>query len=118
MTNAHSITSNTTKLYKHLDRLQRIQSGIPAPTQLHLSPTNKCNTRCVYCCFDERDRSLELDLDTIQHALVAFRNLGLKSCEITGGGEPTLYTHINPLIDFARSLGLRLGMNSNALAIH
>jgi MoaA/NifB/PqqE/SkfB family radical SAM enzyme len=113
----YSITSNEAKLFKHLDRLALIQSGKPAPTQLHLSPTNKCNLRCSYCCFDDRDRSLELDLSTIQTALTAFKNLGLKSCEITGGGEPTLYTSINELIEFAHDLDLSLGMNSNALEV-
>jgi MoaA/NifB/PqqE/SkfB family radical SAM enzyme len=112
-----SITSNDVKLYKHLDRLQMLQSGVAAPILLIITPTNKCNLNCDYCCFQNRDKKLELDYDFLKDSLTQFAKLGLKSVEITGGGQPTLYKHINELIDFiADDLKLDMGMNTNAVA--
>lgn len=115
--NKYSITSNEVKLYKHLDRLQLIQKGYNAPIQLHISTTNKCNQNCMHCCFSERDKKLELPLQDAIDGIYSFYGLGIKSIEFTGGGEPTLYTHINELMDYIKSINLPLGMNTNALSI-
>jgi len=115
--NKYSITSNDTKLYKHLDRLQLLQQGIASPILLVVSPTNQCNLNCDYCCFSERDKSLSLDYDYLKDSLIQFKNLGIKSVELSGGGQPTLYKHINELIDFVYDdLKLDLGMNTNAIS--
>lgn len=115
--NKFSITSNQVKLLKHMDSLQRIQNGKHSPVLLHLSITNRCNQNCIHCCFAGRDKTLELDYIDIISAINKFRQFGLKSVELTGGGEPTKHRRINEVIDFINSTGLKLGMNTNALEI-
>jgi len=115
--NKYSITSNEVKLFKHLDKLKDIQNGIVSPVLLHLAPTNKCDMNCVHCCFSERDKKLELNYDKLIQTIIDYNTLGIKSVELTGGGEPTLYPEINELIVFINSLQLALGMNTNALDI-
>jgi MoaA/NifB/PqqE/SkfB family radical SAM enzyme len=116
--NKFSITSNDVKLYKHLDRLQMLQKGVASPVLLTLSPTNSCNLNCTCCCFSERDKSLELDYNFLKESLIQFKKLGIKSIELTGGGQPTLYSHINELVDFIHDeLKLDLGMNTNAISL-
>lgn len=116
--NKFSITSNDIKLYKHLDRLQLLQNGVASPVLLIISPTNKCNLNCDSCCFSDRDKSLELDYEYLKDCLIQFKNLGIKSVELSGGGQPTLYKHINELIDFIYDdLKLDLGMNTNVISL-
>ncbi len=116
--NKYSITSNDVKLYKHLDRLQQLQMGIAQPILLVVSPSNICNLSCDYCCFSDRDKTLELNYDYLKESVSQFAKLGIKSVELSGGGQPTLYKHINEFIDFVHDdLQLDLGMNTNAISL-
>jgi len=116
--NKLSITSNEAKLYKHLDRLQLLQKGISSPVLLVVSPTNLCTMRCQSCCCDDRNKNLELDFEFLKESLRQFKKLGVISIELAGGGNPTLYSHINELIDFVHDeLELDLGMNTNAISL-
>lgn len=117
MNNYYSITSNESKLFKHLDSLQSIQNKIIKPIMVHISPTNICNKTCKFCCFDDRDKKLEMPYETLSKAIMDFKSLGVKSIEFTGGGEPTLYPKINDAIDLASSLNLAMGINTNCLTI-
>ena len=112
--NKYSITSNEIKLYKHLDSLQRLQNKNPAPIQLHLSPTNNCGMKCIHCCFLERDKNQILPFEKLIEGYSQFKNLGIKSVEFTGGGEPSLYPWINEAIEY---INLPMGMNTNALYV-
>jgi len=116
--NKFSITSNDVKLYKHLDRLELLQKGIASPILLVVSPTNVCNLNCDYCCFSDRDKTLELDYEYLKDSTLQFYKLGIKSVELTGGGQPTLYKHIKEYVDFVYDeLKLDLGMNTNAISL-
>jgi organic radical activating enzyme len=116
--NRYSITSNEVKLYKHLDSLQALQSGQPKPIMVHISPTNRCNRRCIHCCFDNRDKTLEMNWDLFASCVTQFYKLGVRALEFTGGGEPTTFTHINKAIELCHSLGIQLGINTNGMSVH
>jgi len=115
--NKYSITSNDVKLYKHLDKLKSIQDHKPRPIMLHFSPTNKCNRKCVHCCFEHREKNISLPWDISKRAIKDFYDLGITGLEFTGGGEPTFYENVNDAIDYCSELGLSVGMNTNALSI-
>jgi len=112
-----SHTSNTVKLYKHLDRLQKLQSGIVSPILIHMSPTNKCQMHCFHCCFKNRkDKTLDMPFGSLKEGMSQFHELGARAVELTGGGEPSLYSHINETIEFLKlDLGMHMGINTNAL---
>ena len=109
-------TATDAKLLKHLDRLQEIRGGTFRPITLEVAPTNKCNLDCVFCSVRDRDKSQELDFMDLQTAIGEFRKMGLKSLEITGGGEPSLYPEINHLISI-NSHDLDVGMISNGIGL-
>jgi len=116
--NKFSITSNEAKLFKHLGHLEQIQQKKAGPMMVVVSPTNKCNANCVHCCFSDRDKHLELDFEELKESLRQFKELGVKGVELAGGGEPTLYYKIEELIIYVtETLGLKLGMNTNGLAL-
>lgn len=109
-------TSNNTKLLKHLDTLQLMQNGVARPILLEIIPTHRCNLNCVHCCFKNRiDREADIDFDILALALESFRKLGTKSIEKSGGGDPTLYPHIDKSIQYAKDLGYNIGLITNGL---
>jgi len=102
------------KLLQHLDVLSEIQiKGKWRPITVQLSPTAACSSDCVFCSVKYRNKGLSLPFGLIKKGLKDFRNLGAKSVEITGGGEPLLYKNIKELIDYAHKLGFDIGIISN-----
>lgn len=115
--NKYSITSNTPKLLKHLDHLKTIQDKKSFPLMVVVCPTNKCNMKCLHCCFSGRDLKQEMTIDFLKDSLYQLKQLGTKSIELTGGGEPTVYKHFNELVLYIHRLGFNLGMNTNGLKL-
>ena len=112
----HSCSSNTVKLYKHLDKLELLQNGQVVPIMIHMMPTHRCQLNCVYCCFKNRhDRNKDMDLSVIKTGIEQFWNLGTRAVELTGGGDPTLYPDINKLIPFLAGKEFAIGVNTNAV---
>jgi hypothetical protein len=113
-----SYTSNTTKLLKHMDRLQVIQhGGRPQPIMVHMSPCNPCNLTCSFCCFANRAMGEMLTLDQMKSALDQFRDLGAVGLEFTGGGEPTLHPKFDEIVQYAHDIGFKIGVCTNGSKI-
>lgn len=116
---ALSVTSNTTKLLKHLDRLEMLQKGFVSPIMVHTMPTHRCQLKCLHCCFRNRkDLVLDMDPDLYIEGMRQFHRLGVRAMELTGGGEPTLYPYIEKSLDyFIRGLQMKIGLITNGLAL-
>ena len=109
-------TSTNNKLLHNLDRLTEIQNGLFRPISIQLAPTDKCNLNCVMCSVKNREMK-ELNLEDCIHTLQTFKKMGAKTVEITGGGDPTMYTGINTLIGVADSLEYEVGLITNGVAL-
>jgi organic radical activating enzyme len=114
MVQGKSFTSNTTKLLKHLDKLELIQNGkVPSPVMVHMSICNPCNLTCSFCCFANRAMKEILSLDRIKLALDQYKELGATGLELTGGGEPSLHPQFDEIVRHAHSLGFAIGICTN-----
>ena len=114
--NGKNFTSNLTRLLKHLDRLGGIQREEPvAPVMMHLSLTNKCNLNCTYCCYGDRDLAEELPQEDAVSAIKQFSALGTKGLEITGGGDPSLYSGLEEVVQTAVDEGMTVGLITNGI---
>lgn len=83
---------------------------------LSLDLTEKCNYNCAFCVdkgIVRKNQSKELDWMKLQKLLREIVNRGCHAIEITGGGEPTMYSKFSEFIAFASQLGYRLGMITN-----
>lgn len=110
-------TSTATKLLKHLDRLQEVQqNGKFRPITLQIAPTDKCNLKCEFCSVKYRSGD-EIPLNKIIKSIDDFQSLGILSCEVTGGGDPTCYPNINELIEYIKKQGLDVGLITNGIAL-
>ena len=115
---AYSVTSNTVKLLKHLNKLRDLQLGKVTPIIVHTMPTHRCNLNCVHCCFKNRDDlKLDIDPDVYMSGVDQFRKLGTKALELTGGGEPTLYPYIDACLDYFFKIGFSVGLITNGTSL-
>ena len=113
------IASTTARLLIHLDRLKELkESHRLRPITIHLAPTNKCNLNCEWCSVRNRDKALELPLPEIKDIIHMYYRLGIKSVEITGGGEPTIHPDLEEIIYFAKQLKLDVGLITNGLHLN
>jgi pyruvate-formate lyase-activating enzyme len=109
-----SFSSNTTKLLKHLDKLQLIQQGKPpSPVMAHISLINACNLTCSFCCFANRDMGDRLPTEKVKQALNSFKKIGITGIEFTGGGEPTLHPDFEEIVKYTHELGFKIGICTN-----
>ena len=83
---------------------------------LRLSVTDRCNFRCVYCLEPDVRFLPKMELLTLAEYLRVVRlmqGLGIEKVRLTGG-EPTLYPHLDDLIEALGGAGLRdLAMTTN-----
>ena len=113
-----SYSSNTTKLLKHLDKLQILQDGKPpSPVMAHISLINACNLTCSFCCFANRSMKERLPTEKVFQALDSFKKIGVRGIEFTGGGEPTLHPDFKEICHYTKSLGFSMGICTNGAKI-
>lgn len=113
------------KLLQHTDVLNSIQNEKTfKPITLQLAPTEACDSNCPFCSVSWRPIDKKIPWEAIEKGLREFRELGCKSVELTGGGNPLLYKdgkrNINDVIELAHSLGYEIGVitNSEKLSRH
>ncbi len=89
----------------------------PAPHDIVLAVTNKCNLRCKHCCAgDSLGAAGELSREEIFNLLDQFvENKVLKVCVF--GGEPLCRDDIFDILDYIHKKPLGLSMNTNASLI-
>jgi MoaA/NifB/PqqE/SkfB family radical SAM enzyme len=91
--------------------------GMPTPLSLQVALTSRCNLKCVFCSNPRRATHEDIEYDVLTWALETMRELGMKTVEWTGGGDPTLYDGINKLIEYAASIGLEQGLITNGVQL-
>ena len=88
---------------------------------LDIELTERCNNACIHCCINqmEHDAGLaarEMDTGFVKDLLQQAADLGCLSVRFTGG-EPLLRSDFTDLYLFARRLGLRVVLFTNARLI-
>ena len=109
-------TSTTAKLLKQTDRFGEWSKGVFRPVSLQLAPTDKCNLKCSFCSVANRNGD-DLSYLEAKTALKELAELGLKTVEFTGGGDPTLYPYLTDLIEWAYAFKLGIGLITNGIAL-
>jgi radical SAM protein with 4Fe4S-binding SPASM domain len=77
--------------------------------------TNRCNLKCSYCYTESGPKAGggELTLEEAESVLIDLQKSGARIVMLSGG-EPTIYPHIEKLIEFAcGELGLKITLVSN-----
>jgi len=107
------------KLLRHCDVLNVIQKDkIWHPINVQLSLTEACDSNCPFCSVANRPVSSHMPWKTLIRTLAGFAQLGAKSVELTGGGNPMLYRdgekNINDVIAACWHYGFKIGIITNS----
>lgn len=100
-------------LFRHLARKAR---GLPSPTYLHISLTERCQCSCVHCYARGRGNEPSKELDTAEVKSLIDQGRGLGAAYVVfSGGEPLLRKDIVELVAHAHRRGLITRINTNGL---
>ncbi|MEM5790358.1 MAG: radical SAM protein, partial [Syntrophobacteraceae bacterium] len=101
--------------------LSPLRKARPRLEQLDIELTERCNNDCIHCCInlpaaDSAARERELTTRQVEHVLKQAADLGCLEVRFTGG-EPLLRPDFEDLYIYARRLGLRVLLFTNACLI-
>jgi len=92
----------------------------PLLGRLDMELTERCNNDCIHCCInlpeDDAAKSREMTTEAVKVVLSEAASLGCLSVRFTGG-EPLLREDFQELYLFARRLGLKVMLFTNARLI-
>lgn len=89
-----------------------------------LDLTRMCNYNCPYCIDQNIIKkrgchvSNEISYEKITKLLKLLRKNGARNIELTGGGEPTLYTRFEDFCRYVDGLGFKLALVTNGSHLH
>lgn len=103
-----------------LPELKKVKDNeIVNPINLQIDLTNKCNYDCSFCYYRIHNHLKDFNIHDELSKKDAFKIIkeakycGLKSVEITGGGEPLLVNYFNDFSKEIRNLGLEKALVTN-----
>ncbi len=115
------------KLLHHPDWLERWRKdpfSVP-PIYVEISSAGKCNHRCTFCAPELLGYPDNfLDPDVLKQCFQEMRqireetgNIGFKSVQLAGEGEPSLHNNLDQIILFAREAGMDVGILTNGTVL-
>ncbi|KKN39894.1 hypothetical protein LCGC14_0738640, partial [marine sediment metagenome] len=107
------------KLNYHPQRIAKwLDTGDCFPIYVEISPSGKCNHRCVFCALDYMgyDNPL-LDPTLLMGRLIGMKKAGVKAVMFGGEGEPLLHPNIGDLIFQAKNIGLDVSVTTNGVLL-
>jgi len=89
------------------------------PVNVEIAPTNRCNAKCPWCFYvaseyKQHHTDEELDEAVLGRFLLEAKDAGVQTITWTGGGDPSVYSHIDAAVDLAHTLKFKQGMFTNA----
>jgi MoaA/NifB/PqqE/SkfB family radical SAM enzyme len=119
MTNDFEYRPGLRKLIHHQEHLLKMEKGeTVGPIHVSFFPNNFCQLNCPYCCFKETARNTEeISFTDFKMAIDVLTKYGLKAVELSGGGDPLLWSHFKEAVPYAYNKGLKLSLVTNGLAL-
>lgn len=123
---------STEKLLHHpaaLDLLRR-REHIPAPLQVHFMPELSCPHRCAWCAYGHRmpedgkeergwknmvlmDERARLPWPKAVELIEDWQAMGVRSVEVTGGGEPLAWPHFRDFLRLMAATPIEVALVTN-----
>ncbi len=102
----------------HWSNLRRyISEGGSVPAIVEFDPTTACNFSCPECISRDLLNRSSIDADTIKRLFTELAALGTKGIVFIGGGEPLAHKDMPKPLEWAYSLGLKIGVTTNGSLI-
>lgn len=113
-------TSTGHKFFAHQEAMEKLRNGRGQPIVAHVMLTDVCQHSCAFCSVQARAGD-SLVFDDVMAYLDILRGHGLKSCILSGGGNPILYKckvsgrGFNEVVDAIHARGLEIGLITNGM---
>lgn len=105
------------KIFKHYDKLDYFFNRHKTLISVELDLTNLCNSCCPDCT-GVKEKKASLTFGQVKKLADELADIfEAKSIIISGGGEPLLHPDFIKMIYYIRNKGLKIGLNSNGLAL-
>ena len=88
------------------------------PAIVEFDPTTACNFSCPECISRDLLNRTCIDADTIKKLFTELANMGTKGIVFIGGGEPLAHKNMPKPLEWAYSLGLKIGVTTNGSLIN
>ena len=117
-----TFTSTGAKFFAHTEAMQGLRTGKAKCVTCHVMCTDICNAKCAFCSVQARAGD-SLAFDEITGFIDILMRYGLKSCVLSGGGNPILYKckatgkNFNDVVDAIHSRGLEVGLITNGMKL-
>lgn len=88
---------------------------------LTLDLTSICNYKCSYCIDKgtvNHGEYKEIEWEDLKYLLSDLREHGCNCIELTGGGEPTLYSYFGEFLEFTAEAGYKLALVTNGSQLY
>ena len=122
--NESKIFNPQAKIIANVDRaIEHLETGYTDPVLIEVDPSNACNHACSFCLSSyihfEKYKGTEtfsrsmMSRDMLMNLCKDFVDMGVRSVNWTGGGEPTLNKHLKEAIKYCGEHGIKMGMFTN-----
>lgn len=118
------------KVFFHRDRFSNFLEGhdqMVVPITFEIWPSLTCDARCPLCTYSVNqarsiaDKSTDVYLaDTANYKRIIgqFKEAGVHSIILTGGGEPLINPHLSELAEHINNLGMAWGMFTHGMLLN
>lgn len=118
------------KVFFHKDRLSAFLEGndqTVVPITFEIWPSLTCDARCPLCTYslnqarkiaDKSSAVYLADTTNYKHILSQFKEVGVNSIILTGGGEPLINPDLPELTEYIGNLGLAWGMFTHGMLLN
>lgn len=106
------------KIFAHPHVLVELQGGrVPSPITMSFTLTDKCNNKCPRCLEASGRLPSMPSLKNPERILEECADLGVKAVTFSGGGEPLVYPRAIEVMEYAKKLGMEVGLITNGYAL-
>ena len=97
------------------------EASITPPLHVRWKPTNRCNHRCLYCSYRQKNLQLGRDMnirdmapqDKMREIAQDLVSMGVKAVTFSGGGEPLTYPYLLEASRILSAGGIKLACLTN-----
>ena len=120
----NKIFSPQDKVFANIDRvIEFVETGNAPPVLVEIDPSNICPHNCSHCIsgyiHSDKDRkNATMDRTTLMALCHDLVEIGVRSVNITGGGEPAINKHLKDAIIYLGSSGVKQGMFTNGVLLN
>lgn len=91
---------------------------LPPPLTVEIDWTDRCNVSCIFCSQAPMLKGDELDTGTLERLFGEMDRMGVRSLQVSGGGEPLFHREINRILEIIPQYSFRIStLTTNGLLL-